>query len=542
MIENYLGNMDQNNIKYLLLGSAAIGLFTLLVLKKLSKKSNQKYKFPIELDLNHKEFNKDFLTGLQEDHEKFLLLIQKLYPNECTLTLKEQAQCLGSLLSCCNSKEKKIIVLNSMNAVKRFSKQNTIGGEPIPDRPKNFLLSAISKGYLGSFFRMHDDKLKEIRKSSLAGLTKLSGLPTFETGIMEEIQQFLDFIADKNLQNKPSCILENAPVHLQQITTNIIVQIGLGLRFDYEHDSKAAVKQQINHISELLNSLNIVQIDDFKSSDQSAKKDIMDYINVRLNGLYDFLTGAVVGYKTNYDPDVLATFADYVIGKQREKLAKEKKLDDSDNYSDKDIIVQVFTLFMAGAATTGFSTSWAMYYLAKNPHVQQKIYDEIVQSVGTGSLIYPKFKENLPYTQAVINEILRLSSTQALIPRSTSKAVKVDGYDLPENTTVLINMYAIHRDPEFWKNSEELRPERWLDEKQQLIPFLDSYIPFGTAPRQCLGDSLSKLLLFVIVSNLVQRFQFEHVATKENESKKTHGSLGVMRRPHNYNLKITRRD
>lgn len=57
--------------------------------------------------------------------------------------------------------------------------------------------------------------------------------------------------------------------------------------------------------------------------------------------MYDFLLNAIVGYKASYEPDVLRTFADYVISKQTEKMATGKKIKDDDNYSDKDILVQV---------------------------------------------------------------------------------------------------------------------------------------------------------------------------------------------------------
>lgn len=195
---------------------------------------------------------------------------------------------------------------------------------------------------------------------------------------------------------------------------------------------------------------------------------------------------------------------------------------------------------MAGTCTTGFTLSWAFYYLAKNPAIQNAIFDEILRNTGIGAFIHSRQHVNLPYTDACINEILRLSSTQTLIQRSTDRKVNVESYSLPENTAVLVNTFAIHRDPKYWK-SDQMNPEQWFDENKNLISHLDSFVPFGFGARSCIGDVLARQILFLVIANLVQRFQFEYVSSGTNENLKQSGNSGVMRRPYNYHLKITRR-
>ena len=201
-----------------------------------------------------------------------------------------------------------------------------------------------------------------------------------------------------------------------------------------------------------------------------------------------------------------------------------------------------FTLLMAGTCTTGFTMSWAIYYLSKNLKIQEEIYNEIVRVTGTANFINSKQRANLPFTEACLNEILRLSSTQGLIGRATKNDVVIDGYTIPKETTVLINAYAIHRDSRFWNTHNEMHPEQWFDENRNLKSFVDSYIPFGTAPRTCIGDNLSKQMLFLVIASFVQRFHFEYVPDKNFDYTEKDGNLGVMRRPYNYHLKLTRRD
>lgn len=254
----------------------AIGLVSYATLKKLFGK---KYKYPEEIDFKKDKQlganKREFLENLQNDHEKYLELLQKLYPGECTLTLG------------CN---KKLVFLNTVESVKKFSKKGR-EHEPIADKPKSLLLNFVSKGYLGSFFRMFDDKLLEIRKSSLAGLHRLIGSdPDFESKLTEEFQLLIDFFNQEFIDSKTSSekenlgksfltalgkdqgLVENAPIYLQQITTNIITSIGLGVRFDYDSNPDSAIKQQMNHISEALNSLNMPNIMNFTFGIRILKK------------------------------------------------------------------------------------------------------------------------------------------------------------------------------------------------------------------------------------------------------------------------------
>ena len=97
----------------------------------------------------------------------------------------------------------------------------------------------------------------------------------------------------------------------------------------------------------LLSTTNIFDITNI------TNKSNISPITKLIDDVYGFVTGAVVGYKSTYEPDVMATFADFVLSKQKERIDKLKKeLDAEDNYSDQDIIVQVFTLLIAGAVTT----------------------------------------------------------------------------------------------------------------------------------------------------------------------------------------------
>jgi cytochrome P450 len=127
----------------------------------------------------------------------------------------------------------------------------------------------------------------------------------------------------------------------------------------------------------------------------------------------------------------------------------------------------LWDVMAGGIDTTATSIEWLIYILIKNPRVQTKMQEELESVVGTKRL--PTFAdvENLPYTVAVISECFRFKHFAPFgIPHSTTKDTTLGGYRVPKAAQVMINIYALHMDPENWKDPEEFRPERFLEEEK----------------------------------------------------------------------------
>ena len=527
---SYIGSSDSNGslLKQLLL-TAALGFGALVALRQfISLLNSFYYKFPKTVD--NKLFKKriQFIDYLKENHAECLKELLKNYPDDCSVTLN------GNF----SFRSKKVVILNSRNAVKKFSSALE-NSQAISNRPKNFLLKLISKNYLGSFFRLSDDNLLFARKSTLSGLHQLIGDGVeLENNLSTEVNELIKFISNSiESSDQKSLVFENAYIHLQQYSTNIIATIGLGIRFPYDLDPNSAIKSQINKISEIFTSLNIFEIEKFRCIDQYLNKETFKFVNDRFESIYGFLTGAINGYKANYDEKKLKTFADFAIGKHIE-LSKNSKLKPSECYSEDDILVQVFTLIMAGADSIGFTLAWSFYYLSQNQNVQEKIFKEIESAVGGETYIKYSQRSHYTYTCACVNEILRLSAIQSLILRATLKDVKIGDYNLPADTTVLINNFAINRDEKYWTNPDEFNPNRWIGDDGKLISNPDGFMAFGASPRSCLGETLGRNVVFIAIANLISKFKLDYVS---NEGEDQNGVLGVFRRPSKYNLKFTMR-
>ncbi|XVF11661.1 hypothetical protein REPUB_Repub08aG0046300 [Reevesia pubescens] len=167
-------------------------------------------------------------------------------------------------------------------------------------------------------------------------------------------------------------------------------------------------------------------------------------------------------------------------------------------------------MFLGGTDTTSTTIEWLMAELLKHPNVMKKVQQEVRNVVGKKSKLDMDDINKLEYFKCVLKETLRLHpAAPLLVPRETSASVKLGGYDIPSNITVLTNAWAIHRDPNWWEKPEEFIPERFenspLDFKGQDF----HYIPFGIGRRGCPGMPFAVATIEYLVANLLYWFDWK---------------------------------
>ena len=119
-------------------------------------------------------------------------------------------------------------------------------------------------------------------------------------------------------------------------------------------------------------------------------------------------------------------------------------------------------MFVAGTETTSSTIEWAMSLLLNHPAALNKVQAEMDASIGTSRMVTADDVPRLSYLQCIISETLRLyPAAPLLLPRECrSDGCRVLGYDVPKGTMVLVNAWAINRDPGSWHAPEEFLPER----------------------------------------------------------------------------------
>ncbi|CAH8392692.1 unnamed protein product [Eruca vesicaria subsp. sativa] len=178
-------------------------------------------------------------------------------------------------------------------------------------------------------------------------------------------------------------------------------------------------------------------------------------------------------------------------------------------------------LFFGGIDTSVNSVQWTMVEIINNPVIAERLREEIDSVVGKSRLIQERDLPNLPYLQAVIKEALRLHPPVPIIPRGFNQGCTVGGYFVPEKTKLLVNVYAVMRDPNVWQNPLEFKPERFLtclssgqeeERKRQAL----KYLPFGSGRRGCPASSLAYMIVGTTIGMLVQCFDWRIKGEKVN--------------------------
>lgn len=167
-------------------------------------------------------------------------------------------------------------------------------------------------------------------------------------------------------------------------------------------------------------------------------------------------------------------------------------------------------LFVAGTDTTSNTLEWAMAECLKNPEKMKKAKAELVQVIGKGKLLEEADVSRLPYLRCIVKETLRLHPpVPFLIPRRVEQDVEVCGYNVPKDSQVLVNAWAIGRDGTVWENALEFKPERFLESELDIRGRDFELIPFGAGRRICPGLPLAVRMVPVMLGSLLNSFDWK---------------------------------
>ena len=175
--------------------------------------------------------------------------------------------------------------------------------------------------------------------------------------------------------------------------------------------------------------------------------------------------------------------------------------------SDDQLRDEVLTLLLAGHETTAQALTFTWYLLATHPTVERRLHEELAAVLG-GRAPTVEDLDDLPYTEQVVRESMRLYPPVHGITRQSIEADTVGGYHLPAGAQVGLFQWVVHRDPRFYEDPAAFQPERWTDSfRSELHPF--AYFPFSGGPRRCVGDRFALLEARLVLATMAQRVHLE---------------------------------
>ncbi|XP_057416106.1 2-hydroxyisoflavanone synthase-like [Lotus japonicus] len=175
----------------------------------------------------------------------------------------------------------------------------------------------------------------------------------------------------------------------------------------------------------------------------------------------------------------------------------------------------VVDFFSAGTDSTAVATDWALAELINNPRVLKKAREEVDSVVGKDRLVDESDIQNLPYIRAIVKETFRMHPPLPVVKRKCVQECELNGYVIPEGALVLFNVWAVQRDPKYWKTPLEFRPERFLEEADiDLKGQHFELLPFGSGRRMCPGVNLATAGMATLLSSVIQCFELQVVGPK----------------------------
>ncbi|PON94073.1 Cytochrome P450, E-class, group I [Trema orientale] len=150
----------------------------------------------------------------------------------------------------------------------------------------------------------------------------------------------------------------------------------------------------------------------------------------------------------------------------------------------------IFDIFSAGIETSATTIDWAMAEMIRNPRIMRKAQEEVREVFSRKGSIDETGLSEMKYLKSVVKETMRIHpSLPFLLPRESREKCEINGYEIPAKTRIIVNAWAIGRDPKYWIQPESFMPERFLDSSIDSKGNNFEFIPFGAGRRICPGMS-----------------------------------------------------
>ncbi|XP_038061586.1 cytochrome P450 2U1-like [Patiria miniata] len=414
---------------------------------------------------------------------------------------------------------KVIIVLSDPQAVRElFSRQE------LNDRPE-IHIENIPTGT--GVALANGERWKQQRVFTIRILEKYGvGKPAFEENIASEARALLRELEKLNGE------VFNPKHHLMLCVSNIITDILFSTKHEYDD---ADYKNYLDMVAEITHLMG--------TSGATHSLPLINLIplpsRIRLSQIlgseFDDMHKIIKKHRDRLDRGNLRNFLDEYLN----EVVSRREQGSPSEVNDANLPETLVQLYSAGTENTATTMRWALLFMIGKLDVQAQVQAELDRVVGRERLPTLSDEPLLPYTRATLLEIQRLGSVTPLgVAHFSASDVPYRSWTIPAQSTVIPNTWAIHNDPDIWKNPGVFKPGRFLDEKNQIVND-DLIMSFSAGNRICPGRHLAKMEIFILFTHLMHRFQFRKVGSSPL-SFRGHGSFA--RVPDEFELQISLRE
>jgi cytochrome P450 len=182
---------------------------------------------------------------------------------------------------------------------------------------------------------------------------------------------------------------------------------------------------------------------------------------------------------------------------------------DRGEQTDRNVRDQMVTMLLAGHDTTALALTYTWYLLARHPSAEARLHAELDDRIGGDRPTFADVR-GLTYTEAVLQEAMRLYPPVYAVFREPQVDVRLGGYRIPAGSAVMLSQWAVHRSERYWESPLTFDPDRWLDGRAEARPRF-AYFPFGGGKRACVGKLLSMLEARLILGTVCRDYRLEYL-------------------------------
>ncbi|XP_002532303.2 cytochrome P450 726A27 [Ricinus communis] len=436
-----------------------------------------------------KNYSKDFTPPPGPWKLPFLGNIHQLATALPHRRLRDLAKTYGPVMSIKLGEISSIVISSAEAAQEVLKTQDVIFAE----RPIALAAKMVLYNRDGIVFGSYGEQLRQSRKICILELLSAKRIQSFKSVREEEVSNFISFLNSK----------AGTPVNLTDklfaLTNSIMARTSIGKKCKNQEDLLRCIDNIFEEATvfspaDAFPSFTLLHV-------ITGVKSRLERLHQQTDKILEDIVSehkATMDATENGDRNLLHVLLD---------LQKNGNLQVP--LTNNIIKAIILTIFIGGSDTSAKTVEWVMSELMHNPELMKKAQEEVRQVFGEKGFVDETGLHELKFLKSVVKETLRLHPVFPLVPRECREVTKVNGYDIYPKTKVLINVWAIGRDPDIWSDAEKFNPERFLESSIDYKDTSSEMIPFGAGKRVCPGMSLGLLILELFLAQLLYHFDWK---------------------------------
>ncbi|XP_050216231.1 desmethyl-deoxy-podophyllotoxin synthase-like [Mercurialis annua] len=404
--------------------------------------------------------------------------------------LRDLSDKYGSIMKL-NFGEVPKIVISSPETAKQVLKTHDIS---FAQRPFQFAASILMYNFSDILFAPYSDYWRQMKKICVLELLSAKRVQSFRSIREEEVSNLINTISSFSGESF------NFSRKLYSLTYGVAGRASFGKKCKDQEDFIRLAEE----ITQVAGGFNLVDL--YPSVKILRSISGMESKLLRLRERGDKILGNIID--------------DHRVGSETEQEREEKDLVDvllrlqkqgglQFPLTTDNIKAVIMDIFIGGSETSSTTVEWTMSEMLRNPKVMKKAQDEVRKVIGGKGNVDETDLHELHYLKLAIKETLRLHPPSPLRTRECREKCEINGYDIPAKSKIIINAWAMGRDPNYWTDAETFYPERFLDSSIDYKGNNFEFIPFGAGRRICPGISFGMANVELPLAQFLYHFDWK---------------------------------